>query len=220
MRVPRACRIISRSGAWALLLVLLAVIPSTADEIRVGRSDDQLTVGFGLDRVLGEEVLESLRSGLPSRVRHRVQVWQQRSTLWDRQVLERQRGFRVVFDLIEETYDLFDEAGLLETNLDLPELEERLAEMPPAPLCELERLDEGDRYYVVVEIVVEPLSVEEVRDLERWLQGSLREGDDGGLGRLPSQLLGVFKSRVGLGERRHVVQGSVFRVDELREDED
>lgn len=50
-------------------------------------------------------------------------------------------------------------------------------EVPGEPICGLERLDEEDRYYAVVEIVVEPLSVEEVRDLERWLQGNLREGD-------------------------------------------
>lgn len=205
----------ARAAFLGLALLLGGASPAFAEEIGIHRAQGELYVDFRLEQVLEEGVLESLRSGLPSRVRHRVQIWQQRSTLWDRQVIESRRHFRIVYDLIDETYDLFDDRGLLETNLELFELEPRLAEMPPEPVCSLDELEEGDRYYALVEIVVEPLSVEEVRDLERWLQGSLRENDGGALQQLPSQLLGLFKSQVGLGERRHEVRSATFRPAEL-----
>jgi Domain of unknown function (DUF4390) len=203
-------------SAWVVGAMLLATVgTSSAEGVRVARADARLWVSFEVDNVLNDAVWSSLRSGLPTRVRQRIALWQRRSALWDRRVEELSTEYRVVYDLIEETYDLFDTEGLLESNLDPPEIEERVATMLATSLMELNRLSAEGSYYVEVEVLVQPLSVEEVRDLERWLNGRIR--GEGGLGRLSSQVIGLFKSQVGLGERRRNIRSPDFRRASLEE---
>jgi len=77
-----------------------------------------------------------------------------------------------------------------------------------------EELGPGVRYYVVVEVLLSPLSVEEVRDLQEWVRGNLR-GGKGRLGGLSEQILGIFRNKMGLGERRGLARTPAFEPGEL-----
>ena len=195
------------SGAWAESI-----------DLQVYRDDDRLLSDWDVQSVLSRDVVESVRSGLPALVRVRLELWRQRSTLWDQLVLERQLEFRVLYDLLDERFEVIDEGGdrLLSTD-SLEELHELLGGEQAFPLCALEELSENRRYYLVMDLRIEPLSLEEIRDLERWLRGSLGSSgrDKRAVGAFPRQLFGVLKSRVGLGERRRTERGEVFRLREL-----
>lgn len=206
-RVPTSLAILVL--AW----LQLGYSTSATAEVRVSAADGRLWASYEVEGVFEAGIWSSLHSGLPSRVVHRVSLWESRSALWDRRVAEWTSTYRVVFDLIEETYDLFDDAGLLESNLDPPEVEDRVSIADDVPLVELDSLDEEGSYYVRVEVEVQPLTVHEVRELEHWLNGRIRGSN--GLGGLSSQVIGMFKSQVGLGERKRSLRSGPFGISDL-----
>lgn len=221
-RVPSA----RRWTCAALLVGLLAGLcasPTAAQEahLRVHRDDDQLLVDWTLRAVFDPDVEASLRSGLPARLRLSVELWQHRSTLWDRHVLTQILDYRILFDLLDERFEVIDEDGeRVLSRSDLVEIEDALGREADFPLCPLDEISSDRRFYVVLDLRLEPLSVEEIRDLERWLQGSLgSHSERRGLSGFSRHLVGVLKSQVGLGEKRTVIRTPGFRVPQLRNDD-
>ena len=182
-------------------LVMLGALPSAARadvDVAVSAEDGILYVDALVTGVFDEELDLALRSGLPARASVELVLWEERAGLWDREVVRDEWQVSVVFDVVDESYSVFDEGGqlLLETG-DLAEVEVFVSGIDLLPFCALEEIDAGRSHYLGVRFTVEPLSVEEVRDLERWLRGNVREG--GRLRDVPGQLVGVLRSRLGLG---------------------
>ena len=186
------------------LILLLAAAGAAADDVRVDvRADaDELRVDWATTDLLDDDVERALQSGLPARVRTKVELWRA-ATFFDRFVVDHRSEVRVRYDLLEERYEIYDDVG--EILLSTPErdsLQAWLHRIEDFPLCALEDLDLERPHYVTVEIELAPLTLEEMRDLERWLAGNLRRDDDGSMiGRVSRQLFGVLKGRVGLGDR-------------------
>jgi hypothetical protein len=195
-----------RSLVRPVLIVALAlgavVCPAQAAvEIVVSAEDGTVYVDARTTGLFGPELEEALLSGLPARVKVELVLWERRSGLWDREVVRDSWGVRILFDLLAKTYSVLDTGGtfLLET-ADLSEVEELAAGIDLWPLCSLEELEGGRRHYLGVKFGVEPLSVDEVHDLERWLSGNVREPGHR-LRDVPGQLVGILRGRLGLGER-------------------
>jgi len=194
-------RSLARLILFAALLLVAMVCPAEAGvSLAVSAEDGTVYVDARATGLFGPELEEALRSGLPARVRIELVLWERRSGIWDREVVRGSWGVRVVFDLLDEIYSVLDDGGvnILETG-DLGEVEEFVAGVDLWPLCSLDELQGSRRHYLGAKFGVEPLSVEEVRDLERWLSGSVRQRDR--LRDVPGQLVGILRSRLGLGER-------------------
>ena len=207
-----------RPTVLALLAVALLVGVAHADDVRVAVSarDGQVRVDLRAESVFDDGVDRSLRSGLPARVGLAVELWRD-GTLWDDLVLEHRSEHRVLFDLLDERYDVIDDLGevvLSTTSAD--SVARWLQRIEGLPLCAVEELDDERDHYVAVTIRLEPLTVAEVRDLERWLRGNLHAGGDRNLlERVSGQLLGVLKGRVGLGNRDVTGRSRDFRRTDL-----
>lgn len=190
---------------WILLALCLVVAPVSYAgdvDVKVESRDGELLVDLRVDGLFDEDVERALRSGLPARVGLAVELWAD-GGLWDHFVLDHRSDHRVVFDLLDESYDVVDDRGdfvLREATRD--QVADWLQRIDDLPLCLLEDLESGRNHYVAVEVHLAPLTLEEMRDLERWLRGSLRRDEDESmLGRVSRQLFGVLKGRVGLGDR-------------------
>ena len=185
----------------ALALGAVVCPAQAAVEIAVSAEDGTVYVDARATELFGPELEEALISGLPARVKVELVLWERRSGLWDREVIRESWGVSVVFDLLDETYSVLDAGGtLLLEAADLSDVEEFVAGTDLWPLCSLDELEDGRRHYLGVKFGVEPLSVDEVRDLERWLAGNVRQPGRR-LRDVPGQLVGILRSRLGLGER-------------------
>ena len=184
----------------ALLLGVLVCQAMAEVSLAVSAEDGTVYVDARATGLFGPDLEEALRSGLPARVRIELVLWERRSGIWAREVVRGSWGVSVVFDLLDESYSVLDAGGdtILETG-DLGEVEEFVAGVELWPLCSVDELEGSRRHYLGAKFGVEPLSVEEVRDLERWLSGSVRQRDR--LRDVPGQLVGILRSRFGLGER-------------------
>lgn len=198
-------------------LIMLGALPLAARadvDVAVSAEDGILYVDALVTGVFDEELDRALRSGLPARASVELVLWEQRSGLWDREVVRDEWQVSVVFDVVNEGYTVFDEGGrlMLET-VDLAEVEVFVSGIDLLPLCDLEEIDPDRSHYLGMRFTIEPLSVDEVRDLERWLRGNVRDG--GRLRDVPGQLVGVLRNRLGLGGQSERGRSPEFRPDEL-----
>lgn len=205
-------------GALALVLVTAGLARADDAVLRLDHDEDFLLVDLVAEDLVDDDVRAALRSGLPARVTVRIELWEERGLLWDRVVLGYRSELRLVHRLLDERYDLFDENG--ERLLSSPDVEEAVLWVETVrglPLCALDRLEPGKDYYVAAHIRLDPLTVEEIEDLRRWLRGGLADAEDdrGTLERLSGHLLGVLKSQVGLGDRSRETRSGSFDVEGL-----
>jgi len=203
-----------------VLLMVVLVASATigvarADvEIALSSEDGILYVDARATGLFGVSLAESLRSGLPARVRVDLLLFEEKVALFDREVLRDSWTVSVLFDLIEEEYSVLDAAGeVLMDGADLADVEEFVCAVDLWPLCDLEAVELDRNHYLGVEFRVEPLSIEEVRDLERWLRGNVRQGAR--LRDVPGRLVGMLRSQLGLGDSVERGRSAGFRPGEL-----
>jgi hypothetical protein len=209
--------------AWALLFLICALGPAPArgaevDVECVVAPGDWLLAEVRADGLFDSEILDALHSGLPARLRYQIELWRARSSLWDQLVYSERFEYRIHYDVLAERYRIFeaDGAAILESG-SLAEIQDLLSH-EEVELQGLEELDENRRYYAAVEIRWEPLSIEEIRDLERWLRGSVSSRDkEGGIAGISGHLIGILRNEVGLGGRSTRGRSRDFEPDSLRE---
>jgi hypothetical protein len=183
------------------VLVLALSVPGlalAAVDVVVSAEDGVLYVDARFTDAFDADLEAALRSGLPARVGIELVLWEERAGLWDREVVREEWTVSVVFEVVAEDYTVFDGTGdpLLESE-DLVEVEDFVSGVQLLPLCDFADLDPDRPHYLGAHLVIEPLSIDEVRDLERWLRGNVRQGAR--LRDVPGQLVGVLRNRLGLG---------------------
>ncbi len=208
-------RSLIRSPVLLAVLLLLAPPPAAAQEagdvrLRVDRSEGR--VGVRLGGLLEEPALRSgLRSGLPLRVRARVELWKDR--FFDRQEGQAEWRATVLHDPLQERYLL-----RLGEDREAPVVLDDL----PAVARALEGLfttrmaDPGPgTYYYLGTVEVQTLSVSDLEELERWLRGDLAPsvGGEGNVsGAVTRGLRQLMIRMLDLPTRRIRLRSERFRV--------
>ena len=114
-------------------------------------------------------LVEAVRSGLPLRIRLRVQLW--KDGFFDNQVGHHDWRASVLFDPLTRRFRVqtsHNEGAEIEVNT-LEEAREALQLNLDIPL----RPRESGKYYYVAGLEMETLSLSDLEELQRWLQGEL-----------------------------------------------
>ncbi len=133
----------------------------------------------------------ALHSGLPIRVEVSVELW--RDGFFDHQEAGGTWGASIIHDAVTESYE-FQVAG--EDPISLPSMA-RVAEALQAGFRSTVRPTREGRYYYLAEVEMQTLSLSDLEELQRWLQGDLGPAVQGE--RSP-------ESAVGRGLRRILVR--------------
>ncbi len=133
----------------------------------------------------------ALHSGLPIRVEVSVELW--RDGFFDQQESGGTWGASIIHDAVTESYE-FQVAG--EEPISLPSMA-RVAEALQAGFRSTVRPTREGRYYYLAEVEMQTLSLSDLEELQRWLQGDLGPAVQGE--RSP-------ESAVGRGLRRIMVR--------------
>jgi hypothetical protein len=123
-------------------------------------------------------LLEAIHSGLPLRIRILVQLW--RDGFFDSQEGQYQWRATVIFDPLTRRYRVqpvapSGEGGEMNT---LEEVQAVFRQTLDVPL----RPRRSGRYYYLADVEMETLSLSDLEELQRWLQGDLAPavtGDEG-----------------------------------------
>lgn len=164
--------------------------PASALRLVPSLADGSVRVEF--DNLLGSVALrQSLEGGLPVRIRLVVELWRDR--FFDEQAGRIEWRATVRHDPLTESFRVEAEDGLLRYTDSLDEAGALLESWVDVPLTP--RTD--GRYYYLGRVEIETLSLSDLEELRRWLQGDLAPAMDEG------EPVG---SAVGRGVRRLVVR--------------
>jgi Domain of unknown function (DUF4390) len=218
--LPRREGSMKRGWCCCVLLALLvtSAVPARGARLVIlgigATSQGYPYVEFDFQEPFGTKAREAIRSGLPSTLTFTIEVWHQRTGWWDALEETREIQFRVLRDLLNDQYVVVTPEEVRR----FPDLESLGDAVCRARREYLRPLDPDKSYYVVVNANLAPLSVEDLKELERWLQGTLRSGDEEGSGRvagISGTMVGLLLSMTGFGDETYRARSVRFVPREL-----
>lgn len=138
-------------------------------QIEAGR----LLIDFHVDSLLTQQLISGMQRGITSSSRFRVQLWRKSGWLFNALAAEREFQVKSTFEPWESKY-FVQSAGerRLTKSLDFVrnswERHRRLA------VADSSQLSAKARYYIVIEIVLEPVSRESLQEIRGWLSGEVK----------------------------------------------
>lgn len=203
---------------FAFLLVLLGLQASglKAQESEPLRFDivpetGQAMVQMG-DLFSDPGLVEAVQSGLPLRIRLRVQLW--KDGFFDNQKAQYEWGAVVLFDPLTRRFRVrsTEQDGVeVEVNT-LAEAQEALELTLDLPI----RPRESGKHYYIGSLQLETLSLSDLEELQRWLQGEMAPavaGDRDVEGALAKGFRRVLVRMLGLPAKRYQIQSPTFQVE-------
>jgi len=201
---------------WVLILLSLPAAGLKAQEAEPLRfqvvPESGETMVEIVDLFSDPDLVEAVLSGLPLRIRIRIQLW--KDGLFDSQKGQYEWRATVRFDPLTRRYRLqtSEQTGAeVEVNT-LDEARESLQLTLQVPL----RPREEGKYYYIGAVEMETLSLSDLEELQRWLQGELVgvvAGERDVEGALAKGFRRVLVRMLGLPAKRFQVQSPSFRVE-------
>lgn len=195
-------------GAHALDLVL------TAPRER----DGYVYANLEMVEPLEARVRESLARGMPATLLVRAELWRRRNGWFDRHESGTEVQVRIRYEAWSEQYRIERPGGDMFRVATLDSAARLLSRPWSLPVGRVGRLRPGVRYYLVVEAVLKPLSVEDVQEVEGWLKGEVRSQGEAGFGvvtELPRALFDAVRNFAGFGDRRTRAVSEEFELQDL-----
>ncbi len=177
--------------------------------------EGHLLVGYRLTGLFDDEIESSLESGLPATLVFRWRLWRQRNGWPDRRLATGGTLHRVYYDVLEDRYEVFNDAGRsVASCADVSEVESLLCGKGELVVDTPAPLRAGRIYFIELEVLLEPVDSDEIRGLEDWLSGT-REGEKGrrvfsGVSRYAE---GFLRRMAGLGSRSAWARSETFHGD-------
>jgi len=137
--------------------------------------DGALRVNFHADNAVTEKLLQGLRRGLTASISYKLQLWHKR--LFSDLVAERSLQFKATFDNWEQKYVVVG-AGERRVTSSVATLREKWTMHRQVRLVDIERLQTGRTYYLIIEAVLEPVSKENLREIRGWLSGEVKNAPE------------------------------------------
>lgn len=216
------------SAIFYFLSVYVAVAPAAARETRVvidslRVQENYFYVDFHVDSLLTTHLLNGMQRGLTSAAQFRVQLWRKRSRWFGSTlVTERRYEIKSTYDPWEQKYVIVTaEERRLTSALDL--LRRWWEQHRGVALAETKEFNPARRYFVTIELLVEPVSKESLNEIRGWLAGEVKiaapqdstpsdstasaEKRDGSV---PDRLLNLLINLTGFGKQVITAQSEAF----------
>jgi hypothetical protein len=162
--------------------------------------------------VADPSILNAVHDGLPLRIRILVQLW--KDGFFDDQKGQHEWRGTLIFDPLTRRYRVQSMArpGAEEEVNTLEEVRGAFQQTLNIPITP----PEPGRYYYMADVQMETLSLSDLEELQRWLQGELAPavaGEQDVEGALAKGFRRVLVRMLGLPARRFQIQSPTFRVE-------
>lgn len=198
------------AAAFLVLAAFAAAAPATGQApvtVDVRDRAPRVRVGSALD---DRALQEAVRSGLPLRMRFRAELW--RDTWFDDLVQQETWTEVLAFEPLEQRFLTVGPGSDSIGRYPDYEAARQALERPYSPA--MGPVTEG-RYYYLVYLEIETLSLSDLDELERWLHGELEPAVRGGgsvTGAIGTGLKRLLVRVLGLPARRYEARSELFRV--------
>lgn len=198
-------------GLAAALSLTAAPAPGQQPPLRVAVQSRTGAPTVIVGPVLADEaLLDAVHSGLPLRLRFNIELW--RDALFDQLVDQRSWTAVVAFEPLERMYLAGDDDGDVLHRLSSFDEARVVIERDYAPAMRPER---RGRYYYLVTLEIETLSLSDLDELERWLRGELEpavRGRTSVTGAIGGGLKRLLIRVLDLPARRYQARSGGFRI--------
>ncbi|MCG3119470.1 MAG: hypothetical protein ALAOOOJD_01879 [bacterium] len=215
-----------------LILCWLATAPVWAQETRVRIDslrvqESYLYADFHVDSLLTTHLLNGMQRGLTSSAQFRVQLWRKRSR-WFGSTLVTERRYE-----IKSTYDPWEQKYVIVTAEErrltsaLSLLRRWWEQHRGVALAAVKEFNSARRYFVTIELLVEPVSKESLNEIRGWLAGEVKtaaprdstQSDSTATegkrdGSVPDRLLNLLINLTGFGKQVITAQSEVFGIND------
>lgn len=157
-------------------------------------------------------LLEAVHSGLPLRIRIRIQLWRD-GFFDDQEGDDYEWRASIVFDPLTRRYGV-QSGGRVEAEEEVNTLDEARAILQQTLAVPLLPSRDGKYYYNAV-VEMETLSLSDLEELQRWLKGDLApviDGESDVEGALAKGFRRILVRALGLSARRFERQSEPFRI--------
>ncbi|HEX9935233.1 MAG TPA: DUF4390 domain-containing protein [bacterium] len=138
------------------------------NEIHV--KDGRLRIHFYIGTLFNRDVFSSLHKGMTAAVEYQVQLWKEQVHWADQLVAEEFCRMKIAYDGWEKRYAItFRDGSVVLVNED--GVWEHCAKLNGYPILDAEKLEPNRRYRIVIKVTFQPMSIENVQDIKRWLSG-------------------------------------------------
>lgn len=195
-----------------ILIAVLAAVSAFAkgkksyfDNIRVEK--DHLCADYHQEGLIDKELLNGLRKGLTAAIEYEIRLWDDNPGWVKKVVVEKRLRMKVGWDNWEHRYVVIrreEEPDFLTEDAIIA----RCEDLVNIQICPMDQLDQDTRYRIEVRIILEPLSVENVEEIKKWLAGEAKDlstesirATRSPLKKAGDWLLGAIVNITGFGER-------------------
>jgi len=208
-------RIHLRALAAGLILGILPAGASAGNDLElsvgpVERVEGFVCVSFATGRPLTPRLEETLMQGMPATVTCEVGLWKRRSFWFDKLVVAIQSERKVVYDLWGKSFRIRSgsDPPVTRAVAGLDSLGVLLFSGDRIPVVPADSLHATAKYYATIRLTIQPLSVEDLGEIEDWLAGDSTEA--GAPKGIPRYLMDLAVSLSGLGERTGIAKSQPF----------
>jgi len=208
-----------RTAAFLFLLLALLGLPASSLEAQEPgplRFDIPMETGEAVVEIIDlfsdASLVEAVLSGLPLRIRIRVQLW--KDGFFDHQKGQHEWRASILFDPLTRRYRIQtpERTG---SEVEVNTLEEARSALQLTLNIPLRPTEPG-RYYYIAAVEMKTLSLSDLEELQRWLHGELAPvvaGERDVEGALATGFRRVLVRMLGLPAKRFQLQSPTFRVE-------
>ncbi|MFC1513728.1 DUF4390 domain-containing protein [candidate division KSB1 bacterium] len=213
-----------------ILLLVLIYLPGnlTAQDNNIAVDslwieDGYLNLSFHITDLFNEDILDGMKKGLTINITYNIDLWQSRSRWFDKNIMQVESFFKVGYNRFDQRYVWYDTKNLERlTTSSFERIDNKCSYITGIALIDTSRIQPGKEYYVAIEGILEPLSVENLEEMRKWLTG---EVSDLGINtnpvespkKLSNRFLIFVKNISGFGDQQYSVRGRNFVISRARD---
>jgi hypothetical protein len=222
-------RIVATSSRWrivvgfCLALVSLETSHASAGENfvasveRVWFRADTLKVDFDIVGLFSDRLRDGLSRGLPMTFNVQIDLWRTRAGWWDALESRAVRRFKVQRNVFDDRFFVHADDGKRVIVPDLAALERHLSIRRAELVSSIANLPREKSYYVAVTPSLRPLTIEDIQQVEAWLNGEIEESRDetavSVITGVPRMFFNMAVDLAGLGDKSTLARSGTFRLD-------
>ena len=192
--------------------------PYRFESVRV--ETDSLRMDFAVDSIFDREIFRGLKKGMTAGVEYQVQLWEKRSGWFDLVVAECGLRMKIAYNNWDRKYTVM-RSDVTKRFADEQEAGRQCSRLNGFPIAGRDQIKPGRAYRILVRVVFQPMSIENVQEIKRWLSGEVEDINAKSIKRSKSPLksagdwlLGFVVNVSGFGDRELAAESPEFAMEE------
>lgn len=161
-----------------LMLICLSLFAAdkrlVIDDISVDST--ALLVDFHAENLIDDDLRDRLRSGFTTIFEYEIQLWKKRTFVFNQQIGEKIYRIKLSFDNWERRYRIISEDEIRKT-ASIQKVREMCLEAQKFSVFPLNKIKRNVKYAATVRLVLKPISVANLEEIEKALAGKKRQSE-------------------------------------------